>query len=78
MLEVALALAAALLFALGTVLQQKEAQRASGEEALRAAFLLQLARRPVWLGGMAADALGFVAQGSPDTGASGASDAAMA
>jgi drug/metabolite transporter (DMT)-like permease len=61
-LEVALALAAALLFALGTVLQQKEAQRASGEEALRAGFLLQLARRPVWLGGIAADALGFVAQ----------------
>ena len=62
MLEVALALAAALLFALGTVLQQKEAQRASGEDALKAGFLVSLARRPVWLAGMAADGIGYAAQ----------------
>jgi drug/metabolite transporter (DMT)-like permease len=61
-LEVVLALTAAVLFALGTVLQQKEASQASGEEALKAGFLLQLARRPVWLAGIAADGLGYVAQ----------------
>ena len=62
MLEVALALVAALLFAFGTVLQQKEAQEVSDEDAHRAGFLLRLARRPVWLAGMAADLLGYVAQ----------------
>jgi drug/metabolite transporter (DMT)-like permease len=61
-LEVALALVAALLFALGTVLQQKEAQRASAADALKTAFLFRLARRPVWLAGMAADGVGYVAQ----------------
>jgi drug/metabolite transporter (DMT)-like permease len=61
-LEVTLALAAAALFALGTVLQQKEAERATGEEALKAGFLLQLARRPVYLAGIAADIAGFAGQ----------------
>jgi drug/metabolite transporter (DMT)-like permease len=61
-LEVVLALTAAVLFALGTVLQQKEASQASGEEALKAGFLLQLVRRPVWLAGIAADGIGYVAQ----------------
>jgi drug/metabolite transporter (DMT)-like permease len=61
--EVLLALAAALLFALGTVLQQKagleepEAARGSGS-----GLLLRMARRPLWLAGIAADALGFVGQ----------------
>ena len=61
-MDVALALAAALLFSLGTVLQQAEASQASEEEARGAGFLLRLARRPRWLAGIAADALGFVGQ----------------
>jgi len=61
--EALLAVAAALLFALGTVLQQKagldepEAALGSGS-----GLLLRMARRPVWLAGIAADAFGFVAQ----------------
>jgi drug/metabolite transporter (DMT)-like permease len=61
-LEVALALVAALLFAFGTVLQQKEAQEVSDDDARKAGFLLRLARRPVWLAGMAADGVGYGAQ----------------
>jgi drug/metabolite transporter (DMT)-like permease len=61
-MDVALALAAALLFSLGTVLQQQVAATASEEEARGAGFLLRLARQPRWLAGIAADALGFVAQ----------------
>ena len=61
-MDVVLALTAALFFSLGTVLQQQVASRASEEEARRAGFLLRLARRPRWLAGIAADALGFVAQ----------------
>jgi len=62
MLEVVLALVAAALFALGTVLQQAEASKASDDEALSLRFLLSLARRPRWLVGIGADAGGFVAQ----------------
>ena len=62
-MEIVLALAAALLFALGTVLQQKagldEPEAAAGSSG---GLLLRMARRPVWLLGIAADALGFVAQ----------------
>jgi drug/metabolite transporter (DMT)-like permease len=61
-MEVALALGAALLFSLGTVLQQQVAATASEQEARGAGFLLRLARQPRWLAGIAADALGFVAQ----------------
>jgi drug/metabolite transporter (DMT)-like permease len=61
-MAVALALAAALLFALGTVLQQRVAAAAPDEEAMRAGFLVRLARRPQWLAGIAADAGGFVCQ----------------
>jgi drug/metabolite transporter (DMT)-like permease len=61
-MEIALALGAALCFALGTVLQQKGAIQSSDEEALKANFLLTLARRPVWLAGLAVDGLGFVCQ----------------
>jgi drug/metabolite transporter (DMT)-like permease len=61
-MDVALALAAALLFSLGTVLQQQVAATASEQEARGAGFLLRLARQPRWLAGIAADALGFVAQ----------------
>jgi drug/metabolite transporter (DMT)-like permease len=60
--DVVLALAAALVFSLANVLQQEVASRASEEEARRPGFLLQLARRPRWLAGIAADALGFVLQ----------------
>jgi drug/metabolite transporter (DMT)-like permease len=61
-MDVVLALVAALFFSLGTVLQQQVAATASEEEARQAGFLLRLARRPRWLAGIAADALGFVAQ----------------
>jgi hypothetical protein len=57
-----LALAAAALFALGTVLQQREAMREPEEGALGAGFIARLARRPVWLAGMAADGIGYIAQ----------------
>jgi drug/metabolite transporter (DMT)-like permease len=61
-MEVALALAAALLFSLGTVLQEQVASQASEEDARGAGFLLALARKPRWLAGIVADGLGFVAQ----------------
>jgi drug/metabolite transporter (DMT)-like permease len=61
--EIVLALAAALLFSLGTVLQQKagldEPEAAEGSSS---GLLLRMARRPVWLMGIASDAFGFVAQ----------------
>jgi len=60
-MEIVLALAAAVLFALGTVLQQK-AGLDDPVEGEASGLLLQMARRPVWLAGIAADALGFVAQ----------------
>ncbi|MDO8188461.1 DMT family transporter [Conexibacter sp. JD483] len=62
-MEIVLALAAALLFALGTVLQQKagldEPEVAAGSSG---GLLLRMAKRPVWLLGIASDALGFVGQ----------------
>jgi drug/metabolite transporter (DMT)-like permease len=61
-MDVALALLSALLFAFGTVLQQRVAATASDEEAARAGFLFRLARRPVWLAGIGADAGGLVCQ----------------
>ncbi|MFN8130212.1 MAG: DMT family transporter [Solirubrobacteraceae bacterium] len=61
-MDILLALAAAFCFALGTVLQQKAAVDSSEAEALRAGFLLRLARRPVWVAGLSVDALGFVFQ----------------
>jgi drug/metabolite transporter (DMT)-like permease len=60
-MQIALALASALLFALGTVLQQKAGSSAPSAGA-RSGLLLRLARRPVWLAGIASDGLGFVAQ----------------
>jgi drug/metabolite transporter (DMT)-like permease len=61
--EIVLAVAAALLFSLGTVLQQKagldEPEAAEGSSS---GLLLRMAQRPVWLMGIASDALGFVAQ----------------
>jgi drug/metabolite transporter (DMT)-like permease len=57
-----LAVAAAILFALGTVLQQRVAATATGAQAIRAGFLLRLARKPLWVAGIAVDAAGFVCQ----------------
>lgn len=60
-MDIALALAAALLFALGTVLQQRAGleEPATGTSS---GLLIQMARRPVWLAGIGADALGFGCQ----------------
>ncbi len=61
-MEVVLALIAALLFSLGTVLQQQVAAKSSEKEASSAGFMLQLARQPRWLAGVVANGLGFGAQ----------------
>lgn len=60
-MEVVLALTSALLFALGSVLAQKAGIDAPSAGA-SPSLLLRMARRPVWLVGIAADSLGFVAQ----------------
>ncbi len=62
MLSILLALLAALLFAIGTVFQQKGAMEESDDEAQSAGFLLTLLHKPVWLLGVAASGLGFAAQ----------------
>jgi drug/metabolite transporter (DMT)-like permease len=63
-MEVLLAIAAAALFALGTVLQQRAAmsEDVEGDVGAGAGLLIKLIRRPVWLAGIAVDAIGFVAQ----------------
>lgn len=59
-MEIGLALASALLFALGSVLQQKAG---FGEPVgASSSLLLRMARRPVWLAGIASDSVGFLAQ----------------
>lgn len=60
-MEIILALTSAALFALGTVLQQNAGASAPSAGAT-SGLLLRLARRPVWLAGIASDVLGFVAQ----------------
>lgn len=50
-----------MLFALGTVLQQRAGASAPSLGA-HSGLVLRMARRPVWLAGIAADGLGFVAQ----------------
>lgn len=59
MLTILLALVAALLFALSTVLQQRVAMRASDREARSPWFMVRLAGNPVWLGGIALTWIGF-------------------
>jgi drug/metabolite transporter (DMT)-like permease len=59
--EIVLALVSALLFALGSALQQKAGVAAPSEGA-STGLLLRMARRPVWVAGVAADGLGFVTQ----------------
>jgi drug/metabolite transporter (DMT)-like permease len=62
-MAIGLALGAALLFALGSVLQQKAGLDQPEEaEGSSSGLLLRMARHPVWLAGIAADALGFVGQ----------------
>ena len=60
-MEIVLSLVSALLFALGTVLQQRAGVSAPSEGA-HAGLILRMARRPVWVAGICSDGLGFVAQ----------------
>jgi drug/metabolite transporter (DMT)-like permease len=57
---IALALIAAAIFALGTVLQQRVAMTAPDQVAHSPLFMLRLARSPAWLAGIAATGLGFL------------------
>jgi drug/metabolite transporter (DMT)-like permease len=59
--DIVLALVAAFLFALGLVLQEKAASTLPAE-AVGKGFLFRLAHQPIWLLGLAAQMLGFVAQ----------------
>jgi drug/metabolite transporter (DMT)-like permease len=59
--EIVLSLVSAMLFALGSVLQQRAGVAAPSAGA-HAGLVLRMARRPVWLAGISSDALGFVAQ----------------
>jgi drug/metabolite transporter (DMT)-like permease len=59
--DIALALAAALFFAFGTVLQQR-AGLEKPTESEGAGLLVAMAKRPVWLAGIAADGIGFLCQ----------------
>jgi drug/metabolite transporter (DMT)-like permease len=63
-MAVPLAIAAAALFALGTVLQQRAAmgEDVDGEVGAGAGLMMRLIRRPVWLSGIAVDGIGFGAQ----------------
>jgi drug/metabolite transporter (DMT)-like permease len=61
-MEIVLAIVAALMFSLGTVLQQKVAAEVPDDEAMKANLLVQLAKRPVWLLGIVVDGLGFLCQ----------------
>jgi drug/metabolite transporter (DMT)-like permease len=59
--QVVLALISALLFALGTVLQQRAGMDAPAS-ATSSGLLLRMARQPLWLAGIACDIVGFIAQ----------------
>jgi hypothetical protein len=59
-LAVALALLSSFLFALAAALQQREASTLRDDQAGSIRMLLVLLRRPLWLGGVAADAGGFL------------------
>lgn len=61
-LTISLGLLAALLFAVAAVLQQRGTAAIDDRDALGAGMLTALARRPVWLLGMAADIAGFGVQ----------------
>jgi drug/metabolite transporter (DMT)-like permease len=55
-----LALAAAFMFALSNVLEQREAEQLPDDQSLRAGLILRLVRRPLWLAGFGADVGGYV------------------
>jgi len=57
-----LAVVAALFFAVATVCEQRGAMEEPEDGALHPSFLLRLVRKPVWLLGLSADALGYGAQ----------------
>ena len=59
---VVLALVAALLFAVASVLQQRGTSTVDDDDALGAGMLASLVKRPVWLLGIAADIGGFAVQ----------------
>lgn len=56
---VAVALAASLCYAVAVVLQQRTARDAAPEAALRPRLLTELAQRPLWLVGVAANVAGY-------------------
>lgn len=62
MLVVLVSLAAALAYAIASVLQQHAASAQPADKNLRPGLVLALARRPVWLVGIAASALGLLLQ----------------
>ena len=57
-----LALLAAFFFAVATVCEQKGAMEEPESGTLQPGFLVRLMRKPVWLLGLGADALGYIAQ----------------
>lgn len=59
---IAVALLSAVLFAVGSVMQQRAASEVPDEESLGLGLVRRLVRRPVWLAGTAGDTLGYVAQ----------------
>lgn len=59
---VLIALAAALAYAVASVLQQRAAAAQPAHRSLRPALLLALARQPLWLAGIAASGLGLLLQ----------------
>jgi drug/metabolite transporter (DMT)-like permease len=60
-MDIVLALVAAFFFALGLVLQEKAASAQPAESVARG-FLVRLAHEPIWLLGLLAQGIGFVAQ----------------
>ena len=58
-MAVALAFASAVVYALGTVLQQREAMAEPDANSGSAGVLLRLARRPIWLAGVSAYGIAF-------------------
>ena len=59
---IAVALVAALLFAVAFVMQQRAASEVPDDESLGLGLITRLVRRPIWLIGTGADTLGYVAQ----------------
>lgn len=60
--SILIALAAALSFAVASVLQQRAASEVPDDEALRAGLVKRLLTRPMWLLGLLFDTLGYVLQ----------------